>query len=751
VIVAVFSGSWLIRSLSLARSNDPDFDKEVMDWLQGRLFKSLAEAKDKHSFVQDLVCQQLERGGWANPTALVFGAPLERPGRIAVLIGASQALQDSSAAACAEHVAECVLGSRPAAFTLENSLELAVLSELRQAAEGARPSLSSLADQGRQAAIDALLAFAHNALGTWAIAAYEADESHPHRYDHLNRKSIILAAEVDPPEWIPDEVPLTEDLDIPVPPELGGSHFESLGELVDHCVASRRRPRRLVGVVAGEYHAYGVPYGFDDLRRRATGVLCLIWESNGARRMGAYEMAASRIIALHLARAYDDRQAGDEIRLVTSQLSFISGLPSSSQAGGLIGCDDILPGRRDVSLIAPSVSQIVRGLVDLSGAMSVTCRMITGAGGGPRLARYLARLHCEGDECALDSPHRIPIADSRVSVNAWVARTGRAVYLRTLEPEPQVGLYGSPDLDSYEGLEHASIFREGVRCELCVPIFAEQRLVGTVNLEADSSFAFDGKAETVAEYAQLIGIALLESRRRIGVETVTEVDGFLDYRHRLDSDLRGLGKKIQKEPQLAEALRDDYVATIEAVRGVVFMRRVAESDDLPDQATIREVISAAMKSVKWTTQAIPMHELYIGPFDTAAEAVYDGRVDRTAARALKFAIAQALHNVRNHGGSGDTLAGRQYSAMFRLCEAVIGGTRSLYVAVSSTCPPSTFDKLDPQRVFREPIDQTHRVSLGAFLAGEALRRCGGSAYMRVDFSDEHDAIVDAEFGVPAVG
>ena len=180
------------------------------------------------------------------------------------------------------------------------------------------------------------------------------------------------------------------------------------------------------------------------------------------------------------------------------------------------------------------------------------------------------------------------------------------------------------------------------------------------------------------------------------------------------------------------------------------MRRVADDDDLSEQPTIGDILTAAMASVKWVMREMPIPNLHVGPWTQAADAVYRASVDRAAARALKFAIAQALHNVRKHGGSGDALAKREYPAMFRLSEAELGGTRSLYVAVSSTCPPNKFDSLDPQRVFREPIDQPDRVSLGAFLAGEALRRCGGSAYMRVELSDEHDAIVDAEFGVPAL-
>jgi len=746
VVAAVFSGRWLIRSLSRARSHDARRDEEIVDRLRDELYTGLATAEDKFAFVTERVEAALATLGCTNPATLSYGGNLDRPGKVAVIVGGS-GLGDAAARRCAEAVAECALGSRPAAFTLDTSLELAVLSELRQAAVRARPTVPSLASTARTDAIAALLGFAATVLGTSAIVAYEADQESPHRFVHLNRKSCVLAAGGDPPEWVPLQVALTEGLDIPAPPELNGSRFDGLGELVDHCFASKARPRRLVATIAGEHDAYGVPYGFDDVRRRPIGVLCLVWQAGDERRLGPYEFAASRMIALHLARGYDERHSADTVRLVTSQLSFISDLPTSSQAGGLINCDEILPPRRDVSLIAPSVSQIVRGLVNLSGAMSVTCRLITGAD-GPSLSRYLVRLHCEGDECALDSPGRIALGETTSSVNAWVAATGEPVYLRKLIPAAEPGYYTSPDLESYVGLDRVRIYREGVQCELCVPIVAERRLVGTVNLEADRSYAFDAMAETVAEYAQLIGIALLESRRRIGVETVTEVEGFLDYRHRLDAQLRDLVADVSKVQALPDNLRKRYVVALEKVRSLVFMRRVPDVGGVIPGARISDVLAAGMKSVRWATRSAPIRDLCVQQWSDAVEAVYAAPVDEDAARALTFAIAQALHNVRKHGGSGDALAKREYSAMFRFGEARLGGRRNLYVAVSSTCPPSTFEHLNPQRVFREPIDHPERVSLGAFLAGEALRRCGGSAYLRVTHSPDHDCIVDAEFSVP---
>lgn len=748
VIVAAFSGRWLFRSLSLAASEDEGWNTTVIDGLQAAIAEGLEHQADKRAYVAGLLSAALDDTGAETPHHFCFGANLERPGGIALIVAAGRT-EGSETEHQAELIAACALASRPAAFSLDTSLELAVLSELRKASEQSRPSVPSLSSTARADTIDGLLRFASGMLRTSAIVVYEADRQNPHRFVHLDRKAFVSTSAAEDRGWMPSRVRLTENLDIPTPPELGGSRFDSLGELVDHCFLSKRRPRRLVGIIADCHRAYCIPYGFDDVRRRPIGVLCLLWPLVDNRNLGPYELAAARMVALHLARGYDTRHSAHAVGLVTGQLSFISNdTRDPSDASEATGCDPVLSARRDVKYIAPSVVQIVNGLVNLSGAMSVTCRILTGTDGAS-FSRSLVRLHSEGDPCAKNSPDRIALGDSGNSVNAWVAANGSPVYLRTLTPHGGPGYYTSPDLPSYEGLERVAIYRDGIQCELCVPIFAEQRLVGTVNLESDRRYAFDAMAETVREYAQLIGVALLESRRRIGVQTVTEVDGILTYRHQLEAELEELAEEVSDAPQPGSAEAASYRKALEDMRDRVFMRRLEKVEEFGEDVRVADVIAAAMRSLKWARLNTHIHELTVEPWSDTTESVYTAPLAADTARALAFAVAQALHNVRKYGGAGKTLAGRRYSAMFRFGETRLGGRRNLYIAVSSTCAGDAFETLDPQQVFRQPIEHADRVSLGAFLAGEAIRRCGGSAYLRVTPSDEHDPILDAEFSVPA--
>lgn len=739
VVVATFSSQRPLPSLILARDRQGADAAASVSRLDESLRGFLKSARDKHAYVARQVVNTLSVLGCRDATTLGFGGRNEQPGRLGVVIGGPR-MGEEQVRRAVDHVAACALGSRPAAVSLETSLELTTLSELARAIEP--PSNALMVAATRVKSRHTLLEFADGVLETEAIIAYEARSDQPHRFQRLRREDMVLNFALRAPEWLPETVEVGETHAVPDPPEVGGSRYADLGALVQRCFKDNRgRPRPLAATIADEFTAYGVPYGFDEVRRQPIGVLCLLWSRHD---INAYDMAMSRVIALHLARSYNNRHRDWSVRLVTRQLQDISQMRSVPRKPPPLVCDPILADRHDVRLIAQTVVNILKGLVNLSGAMSVTCRLIAGAEGDD-LERFVVRLHCEGEPNKEDSDSKIRLTQNH-SVNAWVARNGKRVYLRDL-------LNGtSTDLRDYPGLDSpVAMFRDDVRSELCVPIFAEHRLVGTVNLEADRKNAFDAVSETVAEYAHLIGIALLEARRLINVDTVTQIGGFLDHRHRLEAELIDLADRMLKDGTIAEPARRSYVGAIGRIQKVVFLPRLADTATFGDRTTVHDVVEAAMKSLEWTgDDSLGLRSMTVGGWTDAAQQVCGAEVGQEVARALWFAVGQALYNIRQHSDGADEAAGREQLAMLRFGRVVLGGAESIYVVVSSTCDESTFEDLNPEVVFRQPIVKDGRMSLGTFLSGEALRRVGGSAYLRLTESDEHDWLVDAEFSVPVL-
>ena len=325
VVVATFSAYYLIPSLSCAEHPDPVWSADTIAWLQEELQRTLRGQADPVGFVSGLLKGLLETVGVSAPATRSFGGDLERSGKLAVTVCAGRRLETKQASASAELVAAAVLGSRAAAFTRENSIELSVLRASRRTSEDLGMNLATLVASASRHSTYGLLVLAQRLLGTSAIVAYEADQRNPHRFTFLDRKAEVLATQTRP-TWIPPRVSLTENQAVPATPELGGSRFQSLDELASHCVTSRRR---LVGLVSHANRAFGVPYGLDHVRERPIGVVCMVWGSEDDRIIGIYEMAVSRMVALHLAREYDERRSADSVQLVTRQLGFISDLPMS--------------------------------------------------------------------------------------------------------------------------------------------------------------------------------------------------------------------------------------------------------------------------------------------------------------------------------------------------------------------------------------------------------------------------------------
>lgn len=742
VVVATFSTRYLLPSISFAKGPDDLWEDGVMSDLRERLQQGLPGAEHQAEFVCDVVAEHLRDAGASDPHTWVFGGDLSQPGKIAVVVGAARtwprSCDQESAHARAAQVAACVLGSRPAAFTRDTSIEGRIRHANNEAdidEDGQRPAATL-------GVVEALTDLVGDTLRTAVTAVYEGDSIHPHRASGLRCQAVRAVSHI--PGWVPDSIMISSDVQDPVATELGGSRFEDLGQLANLCVVKRRR---LLGVIDGRFMALGLPYGLDPVNHRAVGVLVMAWPESESAPVGVYEMALTRIVALSLARDHEERRADSSVHLVTSQLSLISGLRTASEDPELSGLAEDLTERRDVALVAESVTGILRGLVDFSGAASATCRLIAGAGGEP-FSRYLLRLHCEGDDCALDTPEEIPLQAHAASVNAWVARHGAPVHLRNIYVDPETGAATSADLANYPGLTEITMVRSNVQTELCVPIFAERRVVGTVNIEAVSALALDKKAEIVSEYAQLIGIALLEARRRIGVETVTEAGGFLDHRHELDGGLEALASRINQDTGLGADARETYGKDLAKLRKTVYVRRLPGASEVSQGATVHQVIESAMRSVSWAEQATPLEDLLLDGEHEDVQGVLSAWLDPEAAHALRFAIGQAIHNVRRYAQAAEKLTGQPYLAMFRLARRVIGGEDNVWVAVSSATADESIESLRPQRVFREPLQNEERVSLGTYLAGEAMRRCGGSAFLRVYPPRHGMTIVEAEFSVP---
>lgn len=747
VVLATYSANALLPALS--RIVVPNSAEGTADDLRMKLNTSLQEglsaSTSRMQFVAQVCTALLAREGVNEPTVAHFGHASDRPGELAVTILSMTNSAELELKKQRTRLAMCVMSSRSAAFHRENAQDLAIRSAYREANEllsvsatAKRDDLSAIADAVSASRVDRVIGRARELLSVRAVVVYES------KGDHLGIVSLSSGAPV--PNF-DVRVAVDEKAAMPVAPELGGSHFRSMAGIVSLCWVLNRK---LYGSIDGGFQCVGWPFGGSRPVAGFGGVVGIVWSDTDPSPLGAHELGQLHSVVRNVERALSDKGRTASVGTIGNELRLISESGTVSKRRPVPGLSSLAM-RRDVQLTTPTVRALLRFLIELTGAISATCRLLSGVAGA-LFERSLVRVDCQGDDCALNSPESIPLDRHSDFVNAWVGVHGQSVYLRSVREGGSVGEALASDLSRYDGLESISFFRPGMRSELCVPIFAEGRLVGTVNLESNREWAFDLTAEVVAECAQVIGIALLESRRRIGVELMIDAGGFLDKRHELERMVRILGTELKGSTPDGDSSLTSISGRVDDLVKHIYMHKHMEFDDTVDEFTVREVLTEAMRSVSWTFAGVDLWQFSPDPKETFDELLATP-LRREQANALRFAVAQAIVNTRTRGHGATPLVPWKYPIRLSLLSRSIGGVENIYVALSSLASVSSVEHLDSERVFREPINLPNddRTRVGAYIAGEILRRCGGSAYFRVEPNTSSTFIVTAEYSVPARG
>lgn len=700
---------------------------------------------------------------------LATPAPV-RPGEIGVAIAIAEGTRGDAAVSA---IVQSIMASRSVMFHVENGIDYA----LRQAvAPGSALQvdvksldLEHLERSLHTARLNRLIEDASRSIGIGSLRVFEASDA------------VAIATT----PWYPTidvdaepEFALLEDVATP-PPPVAGEHVELLSALIQ---ASWRRRRRFTGIVEGQDERFlviTIPYGVDIRSDRPAGVLCHAVRYQDAASVGRYEMVFEAHLATWLARVAAERRLATTVANLAEQLAVIANTGRSGPSS-LVGnevplystgvadpvgreflrCDDRLRTRADVRALLESLPHMFSHLRRLSSASSCTFRLLTGddhnvEADPSREDRWLRRVYSDGEDEWNASPWALAVSSCASSVNAWVARHGVPVYLRELpENVTQITRATCRELERYPGLESVAMYRTGIRSELCVPVFAEGRLVGTLNIESSRVGAFDEVALSVLQYAQVVGVTLLEARRRIAVDVMDTAGGFLDVRHEIDSRLERLQDRLTSEYGASTVPDLGFlVDEISSVQEMVFLkpgRSTIERD-----MTVSQIIGVALKNAKSAYASLPPEEFLAEPSD-AIETLFDEVIPPNVAGPLCYALSQAFYNVRKHGEhrferSAEEQRGWHNPIRLHVYELIIGGIANLIIRVDTLLKAAHGNSIDTARLFREPLvdAEADRLSMGAYLAGEVLRRCGGSAFARLIRLDERSVVLQVEFAVPA--
>jgi GAF domain-containing protein len=733
-VIATYSGYYLLPRLSRVVV-DMDLRSDILivlrDRLQGVLRLSadaMQRAQAVEEAIRDLVPDRIQH---AQP----FGEATHRAGALGVMVARGELLSASSDVDAQSNVAAMtVMCSRFAAFHRENSQELNVRAVYKSANKTVSEDLSNgafglaeLAKRITGVRLASVLDRARELVDAESILIYEFDNGR-----------LVLAESSPSLDMASHDTPRFSS-----PLATAGEEVLSVDDLVDKCWNENRK---LYSVLPCGGACVGWPYGAPRSVGGLGGVVAITFSDAQPYAFDLYSMSLMNSTVRHVERALTERGRLWSVEHIDQELRRI-GAGIQDGVPGPEPMNDSLADRRDLKLTMPTIARMLDYLAFLTGSLSVTFRLLSGTDEG-KFSRGLLCVYCSGEGCDIESPAVISLDDAARSVNAYVATHGVPVYLRWPAESLDADL-GSPDITRYPGLLSPLQVRAGVLSELCIPVFSESRLIGTLNLESRHEYAYDVTSQIVSECAQVIGIAFLESRRRIGVELMYEAGGFLDRRHELERMVRELGADLESSvPDQGTTLSEQHQRQIRELLDHIYLHENMLRRHVDGDLQLSNVIQEAVDAVSWGIEIdLPLH---VEGNNSQSVPLAGIKLSIDCAMALRFAIAQALVNVRKRGRNADAFAAWNSPIKVELLTRIIGGQVNLYFGISSFAARSAIVGLSGDTVFRQPlvVGTKERVRLGTYIAGEILRRCGGSAYFRTEKFSYAMVIVTSEFSVP---
>lgn len=447
-----------------------------------------------------------------------------------------------------------------------------------------------------------------------------------------------------------------------------------------------------------------------------TAYLSVIRISTGP--FGPYELALLRNVSLRLAILTRSLDAERTASLTAEYLKvFDTGVHATLPLRRSSATSDTTPGRAvddpllppDMAGAASDIANLLAILSDVTRCTSVTVRAVCPPRGeerGPTLRRVAVWPADDGEETADPVIH----LTDRLSVNAWVARTGTPCHLADVSDPRAVSRY--PAL----GYKR---FRRRTKSELCVPLHIDGWLVGTVNIESDRVNNFVLKVDQSALICQMIALAVVRQRLRTtrALEAAaSRVDAYLHDLHKAWQQVQGL----REMTDLSESAEARVMAISDYLEQVVAEEESGVThDDLAEGGPSHQQSVGPMTLSELLRNVIAAVELNI----RIPEVLPPGPSLHGERLAIaESALQDILQNIYNYASpstpvrlerQGARLGGRQLT-LFRLRYA--------------TSQP--VDSRLPAKLFRVPVEAgpSARLHLGSYLAGRGLRSVGLDVY-----------------------
>lgn len=358
----------------------------------------------------------------------------------------------------------------------------------------------------------------------------------------------------------------------------------------------------------------------------------------------------------------------------------------------------------DMLSARPTLAHIAKRIFELTRSHSVTIRVVTPDQLG--LTRFVsepaARLDDDQTTIKIDEPK---------SVNAWVARTGWPCYIPNMRNHPTRPF---PGLDGVAKIPQ----RSEIRSELCLPIKAHGRLVGTLNLESQHRNDYpDDVAAVVRALAQQVGLAISQARRNDERRLFSFQARQASQAHRVLGQVDDLERLVNSHDDLR---RTKFTRDVE---DIIRSIRRASDPELARPFDVEPVGGTSTPALEVVRQLLekPRNAGHLSIRELPPAGM---RLPELVSQVLTLAGDELLRNALRIASQNRNLP---FFVIVRFAPINRAGRAYLRAEVANPLamplPPELV-----RRLYRGPIhsDRTH---MGAFVVGSFVRSVGGEVYV----------------------
>ncbi len=366
----------------------------------------------------------------------------------------------------------------------------------------------------------------------------------------------------------------------------------------------------------------------------------------------------------------------------------------------------------EVFLAMGRINELLRNIYTFTNSCSVTLRLLSVE------EKDLIRFAAYPEERIADKDRNIRIKNYIIrqedethinSVNVWVLEKGRQCYMGNINifnsKEEKHQQYYHQIKDSYENLSKFLSSRAKVVSTICLPVFVDGKIIGTLNLESRYEYEYYEEQYLISIAVQKIANIIRMARKRVEQKIISINAKSILYSHELIKCARKLTELKYDDKKI-----DEVIETLLQVtkQDKVNIYSNYEAQSMYDEIS-RILEKQGISNKYWSIEGYSVFELK--NLQPKNEVAYQ----------IIICFREIINNFKKQ--ILNMTGGRLNIYTTSNCRH---GGRKYYKFFFKSTYSEDIDNTDD--VYKIPIEKTDRYHIGAFICGAIIRGLGGDMF-----------------------